>query len=190
VSSTAPTQIVRSPGGGDAMKLVVPIVAGAAVTVVLGVYASVHTPTGIDLKTPPFSGPLQFKVWLATLVAVLALVQLGSAALIYGRTPVGSSSWVGPVHRWSGRVAFVLSVPVAVHCLYVLGFATTDARVLMHSILGCVFYGAFTAKMLILTRPGVRSWVVSVAGGIVFATVIGVVLTSAVWFFVTNGVSF
>ena len=57
-------------------------------------------------------------------------------------------------HVWSGRLAVLTSVPVAVHCLYALGFQATDTRVLFHSLFGCFFYGAFAAKMLLLTRRG------------------------------------
>ena len=56
----------------------------------------------------------------------------------------------GSAHRISGRLAFLLSLPVAYHCLYQLGFQHTSARVLLHSILGCLFYGAFAAKVLIV----------------------------------------
>jgi hypothetical protein len=44
---------------------------------------------------------------------------------------------VSPVHRWSGRLAFLVSIPVAMHCLYALGFQAFDLRVLVHSLLGC-----------------------------------------------------
>ena len=54
------------------------------------------------------------------------------------------------VHRWSGRIAILLTVPVIIHCVYALGFQTYSARVLAHSVLGCFFYGAFVAKMLSL----------------------------------------
>ena len=30
--------------------------------------------------------------------------------------------WIGALHRWSGRLAFFIAVPVAVLCLYGIGF--------------------------------------------------------------------
>jgi hypothetical protein len=42
------------------------------------------------------------------------------------------------VHRWSGRIAILLTVPVIIHCIYALGFGTYSARVLAHSVLGCL----------------------------------------------------
>ena len=94
------------------------------------------------------------KVWLATGAALLALVQLLSALAMYGKLGSFKPAWASTVHRWSGRLAFLLTVPVAVHCLYALGFADYDTRVLAHSLLGCFFFGAFTAKMLILPKQG------------------------------------
>ena len=67
--------------------------------------------------------------------ATLAVVQLVSALVMYGKVPgVYGPSWLGSLHRWSGRMAFLLTVPVAVHCLYALGFATFDTRTLVHSL--------------------------------------------------------
>jgi hypothetical protein len=72
----------------------------------------------------------------------LAVLQLLSALSMYGRIPgVGAPSWVGAVHVWSGLLALLVSVPVAVHCLYALGFQSCDSRVLVHSVLGCLIYG-------------------------------------------------
>ena len=92
------------------------------------------------------------KVWLATVAVLFALVQLGSALWLYGRLPVRDApAWLGSLHRISGRLAFLLSLPVAYHCLYQLAFQDTTTRVLVHSLLGCAFYGAFAAK--VVDRP-------------------------------------
>ena len=61
---------------------------------------------------------------------------------------------------------------------------------LIHSLLGCVFFGVFTVKMLVLTKRGLAGWVVPLLGGLVFAVLVGVWLTSALWFFDTSGVTF
>ena len=82
------------------------------------------------------------------------------------------------------------TVPVAVHCLYALGFQSSDNRVLFHSLFGCFFYGAFVTKMLLLTRKGLRGWVIPVVGGLVFFGLVYVWLTSALWFFQTTGITF
>jgi hypothetical protein len=164
---------------------------GAAVAVVLGVYGRLHEPTGVAVNVAGFSGPLEAKVWLASAGLALAVVQLVSALALYGRLPVGTlvSDW-GPVHRWSGRLAFLLTVPVAVHCLYAVGFQSFDARTLGHSLFGCLFYGAFTAKMLTLTRRETPGWLLPTLGGGVFALLVLLWATSALWFFLTVGVRF
>jgi hypothetical protein len=130
------------------------------------------------------------KVWLATVAFLFAIAQLVSALAMYGRLPLRAPSWTGTFHRWSGRIAFLFAVPVAVHCLYALGFQTFSLRVLLHSLLGCVFFGAFTVKMLTLPRKGVPGWALPVLGGLVFAALVGVWLTSALWFFTTTGIKF
>ncbi len=174
----------------SAAGLYVPLLLGAVVAVTLGVYGNVHTPTGVSVNVAGFSGPMEVKVWLASGAALLAVVQLVTALAMWGRFGPGMPSWLGPLHRWSGRVAFLLTVPVAVHCLYALGFATYDTRTLVHSLLGCVFFGAFTVKMLSLPKRGLPGWTLPLLGGVVFAALIGLWLTSSLWFFTTFGVRF
>jgi hypothetical protein len=41
--------------------------------------------------------------------------------------------------------------PAPPHRLYALGFQSSDSRVLVHAVLGCLFYGVFVTKMLLLT---------------------------------------
>ncbi len=174
----------------SAAGLYVPLLLGAVVAVTLGVYGNVHTPTGVSVNVAGFSGPMEVKVWLASGAALLAVVQLVTALAMWGRFGPGMPSWLGPLHRWSGRIAFLLTVPVAVHCLYALGFATYDTRTLVHSLLGCVFFGAFTVKMLSLPKRGLPGWTLPLLGGVVFAALIGLWLTSSLWFFTTFGVRF
>jgi hypothetical protein len=181
---TAP--VSSTPRTGAA--LLVPLLAGGLVAVALGVYGSLHEPSGIAVNVSGFSSAQTVKVWLATGAALLALVQLVSALSMWGRLGGFKPAWASTVHRWSGRVAFLLTIPVAVHCLYALGFSTYDTRVVAHSLLGCFFYGAFTAKMLILPKKKLPWWVLPVAGGLVFTALIGLWLTSSVWFFTTVGV--
>lgn len=170
-------------------KVLVPLAVGGGVAVVLGVYGNLHSPTGIAVSVAGFSSPLTVKVWLASGAALFAVIQLVSALIMYGRFPgVRAPSWIGGLHRWSGRIAFLFTIPVAVHCLYALGFQFGDPRVLIHSLLGCLFYGAFTAKMLLLPKRGLAGWTLPVFGGLVFTLLIGLWLTSSVWFFTTTGV--
>jgi len=170
-------------------KLVVPCVIGALVALTLGIYGRLHSPTGIAVNIAGFSSPGYVKSWLATGATVLAIVQVVSALVMYGKIPrVTAPSWIGALHRWSGRIAFLLAVPVAIHCLYALGFQNYSTRVLLHSIFGCLFFGAFTVKMLILPKKGLPGWVLPFWGAVVFTALVLIWLTSVYWFFSTFGV--
>ena len=69
------------------------------------------------------------------------------------------------MHRISGRLAFIASLPVAYHCLWSLGFQDTDTRVLVHSLAGCAVYGAFAAKVLIVRSKRLPGVALPIAGG-------------------------
>ena len=189
--ATQPHTVPPRPGRADsgAVKLVVPSLIGALVALTLGVYGRLHNPTGYAINIAGFSSPGAVKSWLATGAFVFALVQVGSALVMYGKVPrVAAPSWIGGLHRWSGRAAFLLAVPVAVHCLYALGFQGYSTRVLVHSVLGCAFFGAFTIKMLVLPKSDLPNWTLPALGALVFTALTGVWFTSAYWFFSTFGI--
>ena len=189
---TAPTRrepLPPQPTASSAAKLVIPSVIGGLVALTLGLYGRLHSPTGIAVNIAGFSSPGYVKSWLATLATVCAIIQVVSALVMYGKVPrVSAPSWIGGLHRWSGRIAFLAAVPVAIHCLYALGFQNYSTRVLLHSIFGCLFFGAFTVKMLILPKKGLPGWVLPFMGALVFTALVLIWLTSAYWFFSTFGV--
>jgi hypothetical protein len=165
-------------------RLVVPLLVGALVSVVLGVYGGQHKGNSIVIDISGFPALIEVKSWLASIATGFAVVQLGSAVVMYGWIKaITPPSWIGRLHRWSGRIAFFVAVPVAVFCLYGIGFQHYDTRVLVHSVLGCVFFGIFTMKMLVLTREGISAWVLPVLGGLVFAVLVTIWATSAYWYF-------
>ena len=85
-------------------------------------------------------------------------------------------------------MAFVVSLPVAYHCLWSLGLQSDrGARPLVHGLLGCAFYGAYAAKMLGLRVRGLPGWALPLLGGAVLTTLVLVWLTSALWFFTRSG---
>jgi hypothetical protein len=171
--------------------IVLAVAAGAAVSVGLGVYAGVHEPTGVAVNLAGFSSFLAVKTWLTTVAAVLAIVQLLSGMALFGRLGrVSAGRGVAALHRWSGRFAVAVTVPVAAHCLFALGFQTYSTRVLLHSLLGCFFYGVFVCKMLALTRKDSPGWVLPALGGAVFAALVALWFSSAYWFFTTVGFTF
>lgn len=175
-------------GAKGAVTLLVPFLVGGLVAVALGVYGQLHEPTFVAVNLAGFSGPLAAKSWLASGSVAFALVQLVTALAMYGKLPgVAPRPWLSVLHRWSGRLAFLLAVPVAIHCLHAVGFQSSTPRVLVHSLLGCFFFGAFTVKMLLLSRRGVPGWALPLLGGAVLTVLVGVWLTSSLWFLTTFG---
>jgi hypothetical protein len=86
-------------------------------------------------------------------------------------------------HRMAGFVVFALTVPVAVHCLIAYGVQLTSVRVAIHSIAGCFFYGAFTAKVLVVHSRRLPGWALPAAGG-TLAILVGVLwYSSALWYY-------
>ncbi|MGZ4664120.1 MAG: DUF6529 family protein [Frankiaceae bacterium] len=165
------------------------ILLGAAVAVCIGAYAKVHTPAGRPLFTLGFSGMLQMKAWLTTLALALLFVQLLTALWMWGKLPGagGAPAWGVILHRWSGATAFVVTLPVAFHCIWALGWGVESTRVVVHGELGCAFYGAYAAKMLGLRVPRLPSWGLPVLGGLVLAFLVLVWATAALWFFTESG---
>jgi hypothetical protein len=164
--------------------VLVAFVIGSAVAVGLGAYGKVHDPTGQAINIAGFSSGLAAKAALGTVAMALAVVQVITAMGLFGRIPL-TGTWVGPVHRWSGRIAVAVTVPAAVHCLYALGFQTFDARVISHSISGCFFYGAFVCKMLILTRDDSPKWALPLLGGLVLSGLTALWMTASLWYFLS-----
>ena len=179
---TAPT-VTKRPA-----LFLVPLAVGALVSIALGVYGKMHTPTHKALFYSPFSSMFAMKVWLTAVALLLALVQLLTALWMYGKIGGRAPGWVGPLHKTTGTLAFLVTLPVAFHCLWALGFMTTNARVIAHSLLGCIFYGAFVAKILTLHTKRLPNWALPWVGGTLFTALVAVGLTSAVWYFATIGV--
>ena len=130
-----------------------------------------------------FSDPIHLKVWFASAAAFLALFQIFSAAWVFQKLPWHRPRWIGAAHRWSGRLAFLISLPVAYNCIFLLGFQDISARTLAHSFAGVFFYGAIASKVLIVRVHRFPGWALPLAGGLVFSTLIAVWWTSALWFF-------
>jgi hypothetical protein len=90
---------------------------------------------------------------------------------------------VNRVHRWSGRLAFLCTLPVAFHCIFILGFRTTSPRVVAHCILGSFVYGVFVVKVFFVHDRRHPRWVVPVMGGTMASVLAGLWATSALWYF-------
>ena len=142
--------------------------------------------TYTDVVTWVFSSTIAAKAWFATAAVVLAVVQVSTGARIFGRLEHVirlPPQVVATVHRWSGRLAVLCTLPVAFHCIFILGFRSTDTRVLVHSIVGSFVYGVIVVKLLMVHSRRYPGWALPVAGGSLFAVLITLWATSAAWYF-------
>lgn len=188
MSETLTAEKRRSP---NPLWLAIPLLILALVSLTVGLVASrtIRQPYPTPFFHLFFSDTLHMKVWLVSAALLLGCFQLLTAARIYNLLhfpPPGRL--YGIVHRFSGYTAVALTVPAAYHCIFLLGFGTYDLRVYIHSILGSLFYGIFIAKVLLVRSSRFPGWALPIAGGIFFATLLGLWLTSALWFFNTVGV--
>lgn len=133
-----------------------------------------------------FSSPIAGKAWLATIAIALALVQVCTGARIYGKLaavlPFGPGT-AARVHRWSGRLAVLVTLPIVFHCVTILGFQTTDTRVAIHSVVGSFLYGVVAVKLLVVRNHTFPPWALPLAGGTLFAMLAVMWLTSSGWYF-------
>ena len=176
----------RDPSGVNPAWLALLLVVFALIALTVGLLAGgkVREPYATPFFHLFFADVLQMKAWLATATVVLAGGQLMTAARIYEllRFPPNGRFYHG-VHRWSGRAAILLTLPVAYHCIFLLGFGASSPRVLIHSLLGSALYGAVVVKVLVVRSGRFATWVLPVAGGLLFSILLGLWLTSALVFF-------
>ena len=172
---------------------IAPLAVLALVSLTIGTLA--HRSAG-GYPAPPFfhlffSDTLHLKAWLATGGSMLAVFQLLTAARVFDvfHFPLSTRFWAR-VHRLFGYLAILLTLPIAYHCIFLLGFQTTSLRVALHSVLGSALYGAFLAKVIIVRARGYPGWALAVAGGLVFVILSGLWLTSALYFFRTHAIAF
>src|SRR6266478_3465966 len=156
-----------APGMRSYRWLAAPLLAFAIFALTAGLLAN-HAPRSKGYFRLFFSDPVHLKAGFATAAVILACFQLFTAAWIFRKLPWPKPAWVNPVHRWSGRLAFAFTLPVAYHCIFKLGFQDPSTRVLAHSLLGCAVYGAFAAKVTIVRLHRFPRFVLPVAGGLRF----------------------
>jgi len=143
--------------------------------------------TYTDIVTAVFSSTIAAKAWFATAALVLAAVQVTTAGRIYGKLrflPERGPA-IATTHRWSGRLAFLCTLPVFFHCVTILGFQTPDARVATHSLVGTFLYGVFAAKVLIVRDRSLPTWALPTAGLTLASVLLALWLTSSLWYFTT-----
>jgi hypothetical protein len=177
-----PARAVARPAGRLA------VVGGLALVVAVALYAfgRTHSPSyTMGLFGQHGVAVNRLKAQLATGMLGLALVQLTLALWMYRRLP-GAGPAPPPVpvaHRVGGASLFLLSLPVAVHCMFAYGVQLFDLRVAVHSVAGCFFYGAFAAKVLIVRSRRLPGWALPLAGGLLVTLIVVMWYSSALWYF-------
>ena len=173
---------------GPLARLLLP--AGLALAIAAGLYAfgTQHVPdySGTALFGRTAADTLSLKSWLATGLLALASLQLGLALWIYGKLPGIDAA--GPrtanLHRALGIMALLVTLPIAYHCAFAYGVQTNiDARVAVHSLAGCFFYGAVAAKLVTVRASGLPGWALPLAGGTLVVLVAVLWYSSALWYF-------
>jgi hypothetical protein len=178
------------PAGGRsaALRLAAIALVAVVVAVVLIVIGRVHAPNYLfSLFGSPYNA-LRVKSLLTNIVLGAAVVQVLLALWIYRKLPLAGPAPrpVRRMHRIIGAAAFLVTVPIAIHCLIAYGVQFTDLRHTVHSLAGCFFYGAFTAKVLIVQNRRLPGWALPVAGGTLAVLIVALWYTSALWYY-NNG---
>ncbi|KAA1428668.1 DUF6529 family protein [Nocardioides antri] len=170
--------------GLDRAGLAVCLLAGVAVATTLGVVGAQQGQPRL-LPVWWFTSMQSMKAWLSSAVLLMIVAQVLTASWMYGRLPLvrRAPAWVGPIHRVNGVLAFLLSLPVAYYCVYAFGFDTLTPRTTLHSVAGCVFYGAFASKMIGLRMARLPGWLIPVLGGTLFTAFVVAWYLSSWWWF-------
>lgn len=195
IKQPAQTNRIRQPEKHSLAWLLLPLGIIAAVSLGVGWLIS-YVPT-TQHPSPPeasfipgFSDTIHLKVWLASAALVLATLQLLTASRIYGLLPLPPKGRLyNIIHRWSGRVALLLTLPVAFYCLLIVSTPELSMRVMIHATLGALIYGAAAAKITLVRVNRFPGWALPVMGSLLFAIILGLWLTSSFWYFSLYGVS-
>ena len=125
------------------------LAAGAAVALALGVYSVLHQPTGRDFVLYGFESAASWKNALTLVVAVLLIAQAALGFKLAGIFGLRATTrpWLLEFRRLLATLAVGFSLPVAFHCVWVLGFGSDSPSITLHSILGCIAYGCVVAAM-------------------------------------------
>jgi hypothetical protein len=189
------TDTSRSPGQKGLAVPLAGLAAGGVVALLVGVFGKAHDPTLDGTTALGFDTVLEMKVALTLVIAVLVVLQLLGALMMYGKLGVTAPSWMGTAHRASGTVTLALTVFVAYHCLWALGLESgtfadgekVPLRTVVHGLLGCAVFGAVVVKVVAVRSKRAPGWFLPLAGGLLFALLVAVVLTSAVWYVGAKG---
>jgi hypothetical protein len=187
----APLAADQGRRGPVRIRLAAALALGALVAEAVGLLERymVATPHPVPDVHLFFSDTFYMKAWLASAALALACGQLVTAAGMFGLFHLSTHSRLYSfMHRWSGRIAITLTLPVAFNCLFDLGLNPPDTRIMIHATLGAFIYGVFVAKVLLVRQRRAPGWLLALAGSALFTIILGLWLTSAYWLFALYGV--
>ena len=165
-------------------RLGVPFGIGAATALLLGIYAGAHDPTHRDFVVTGFDGATSWKAAFTTSAFVLFVLQVGLGRWITGPSP----AWAPDFHRLVGTVAFAVTIPVAFHCIWSIGYQGQDWRTTTHSLSGLVAYGLYVAKVISARSPADRPvWALPVTGSLLGTAMLVVWWTSSLHWYSGGG---
>src|SRR4029077_7631831 len=104
---TAAEPATPAPSKSDVTaNLLIVLLVGVLVSLLFGVYASVHDPTGETTIALFFSNTVGMKVWLTTAALVFAVLQVLTALRIYGKISIPKTfpAWLPDAHRLLGTL--------------------------------------------------------------------------------------
>jgi plastocyanin len=167
-------------------RALIPLAVAAAVAGGIYIIAKSVTPDPTSgLFSTSGTGTFPLKSALSSGVLALAFFQLYTSLWIFGKI---NKRWTMPrrlgiVHRTSGVLAILLSVPIAYNCLLTYGFEDFNSRVLIHAAAGCFFYGAFAAKLVVVRSKRLPGWMLPAAGGTLITVIAVLWYTAAFWYY-------
>lgn len=130
---------------------------------------------------------------LATVLLVIACAQVLLIAMALGK--IGSFSTdtrrrLVMAHRFEGSVAFLVALWVAYNCVFNIATKSGAPRVVIHALTGTVVLGLFMGKITI--SRGIRRFYtrLPLLGASLFAAITVLWVTSAGWYFYTEGVGY
>ena len=82
-----------------------------------------------------------------------------------------------------GTARVPLHAPVAFHCIFILGFDSTDSARSRTRSLGSFVYGVFAVKLFFVHDHDHPRWTLPLVGGTLFAVIVTLWATSAYWYF-------
>jgi plastocyanin len=141
----------------------------------------------LALRPGIFDDIIEFKVWLATIVLGVAVLQVASMASVYGWLPVPDriKEPLAIFHRWEGRTIVFVAVIIAVLCILDPGPQSSPDRQRNHTYLGIAILALLTLKIgVIHFAPKAHTAVLPVLGLAVSGVFVGLWYTSsyAFWF--------